>query len=89
MAIETSTTDGHGRRPARPRSHLFAVRLWTEEVAGGAEFRGSVRDVVSGAFRGFRDWSDLAAFMIARMEEDEDAQAGSAKGATVWPSEKR
>jgi hypothetical protein len=59
------------RRAARPRSHLFAVRLWKEQVAGGSEYRGSVRDVVSGAFRGFRNWSDLAAFMIERVEEDE------------------
>jgi hypothetical protein len=59
---------------ARPRSHLFAVRLWKEEVAGGSEYRGSVRDVVSGAFRSFRDWSDLTAFLRARMEEDETTQ---------------
>ena len=50
-------------------------------MAGGLEYRGSVRDVVGGAFRGFRDWSDLAAFMIARMDEDERPQAG-AEGST-------
>jgi hypothetical protein len=60
------------RRGAGPRSRLFTVRLWKEQVAGGWEYRGSVRDVVSGAFRNFRDWSDLAAFMIVRLEEDED-----------------
>ena len=59
------------RRAARPRSYLFAVRLWKEQVAGGSEFRGSVREVTSGASRNFRDWSDLTAFMIERMEEDE------------------
>jgi hypothetical protein len=59
------------RGGAKRRSSLFAVRLWKEEVAGGWEYRGSVRDVVSGAFRGFRDWSDLAAFMVERVEEDE------------------
>jgi hypothetical protein len=55
----------------RARSQLFTVRLWKEEVAGGPEYRGSVRDVVSGAFRNFRNWSDLAAFMIERVEEVE------------------
>jgi hypothetical protein len=58
-------------RERRARSQLFTVRLWKEEVAGGWEYRGSARDVVSGAFRNFRDWSDLAAFMIERVEEDE------------------
>jgi hypothetical protein len=64
------------RYAARPRSHLFAVRLWKEDVAGGSEYRGSVRDIVSGAFCGFRHWSDLAVFMIARMEEDDPGQRG-------------
>ena len=58
-------------RERRVRSQLFTVRLWKEDVAGGSEYRGSVRDAVSGAFRGFRDWSDLVTFMIERMEEDE------------------
>ena len=58
-------------RERRTRSQLFTVRLWKEKVDGGWEYRGSVRDVVSGAFRHFRDWSDLAAFMIERIEENE------------------
>jgi hypothetical protein len=70
----------HGE--ARPRSQLFAVRLWQEDVAGGAEFRGNVRDVVSGAFRHFRDWTDLVAFMIAQMEEAENGHVGQAEGGT-------
>ncbi len=59
------------RRTAGPRSHLFTVRLWKEEAAERSEYRGSVRDVISGAFRSFRYWSDLAAFMIERVEEHE------------------
>ena len=67
-------------RERRARSRLFTVRLWKEKVAGGWEYRGSVRDVVSGAYRNFRDWSDLAAFMIACWEEDENRdQRESAK----------
>ena len=59
-------------RERRAHSQFFTVRLWKEEeVAGGWEYRGSVRDVVSGAFRNFRDWSDLTAFMALRLEEDE------------------
>jgi hypothetical protein len=59
----------------RRKTVLFAVRLWNEEVPGGTEVRGSVRDVVSGAFCGFRDWSDLAAFMVARLDETEPGAA--------------
>ena len=58
-------------RQRRARSQLFTVRLWKEKVDGGWEYRGSVQDVISGAFRGFRNWSDLAAFMIERVEEEE------------------
>ena len=35
---------------------LFAVRLWREEVGGASEYRGSARDVISGAFCSFRAW---------------------------------
>ena len=66
MATETRISKGEAARaPAR----VFAVRLWKEELGGGSEYRGSVRDVTTGAFRGFRDWSDLVAFMVARIEE--------------------
>jgi hypothetical protein len=62
--------DRGGNTP-RARSRLFTVRIWKEQTAGGWEYRGSVFDVVSGAFLGFRDWSDLCSFMTERMEEDE------------------
>ncbi len=80
MENDDRATANRERRAARPRSHLFAVRLWKEDVSGGSEYRGSVRDVVSGAFRNFRDWPDLVAFMIEQMEEDENAQAGRTEG---------
>lgn len=43
--------------------------MWKEELTGGPEYRGTVRDVATGAFRGFRDWSDLVAFVVARIEK--------------------
>ncbi|HEY7031762.1 MAG TPA: hypothetical protein VH482_10560 [Thermomicrobiales bacterium] len=70
MAIDDGAATNDPERAGSTRSRLFAVRLWTEEVAGGHEYRGSARDVLGGAFRGFREWSDLIAFMVARMEED-------------------
>ena len=82
--------DGQDRqRTARRRSRLFAVRLWAEEVAGGTEYRGNVRDLVGGAFRGFRDWSDLTAFMTAQIEDAENARMGRVEGESGWPVEER
>jgi hypothetical protein len=54
---------------ARP-SRAFTVRIWTEAVEDGVEHRGSVRDVASGAFRNFRKWSDLTAFLTAEVDDD-------------------
>jgi hypothetical protein len=62
---------------ARPRSHLFTVRLWKQAVEGGWEYRGSVREVMSGANRSFRDWSELAAFMVERVEEGEPGHSAT------------
>lgn len=55
----------------KPATRVFAVRLWKEELSSRSEYRGSVRDVISNAHRGFRDWSDLVAFMVARLEQEE------------------
>jgi hypothetical protein len=76
MATEGRAAGETGGGAVAPRSHLFAVRLWKAETADGPEYRGSVREVVSGAFRGFRTWSDLTAFLIARVEETDGAHGG-------------
>jgi hypothetical protein len=89
MATDDGAAGDGAERTMRPRSRLFAVRLWTEDVAGGSEYRGSVRDVAGGAFRGFRDWSDLVGFMIERMQEDEHVQAERATGETKWQLQQR
>ena len=36
-----------------------------------------MRDVTTEAVRGFRDWSDLVAFMVARIEQDDGARMAS------------
>ena len=61
---------------ARPHSYLFTVRLWKQPGAGGSEYRGSVREVISGANRNFREWSELASFMMAQLEGDENPLTG-------------
>jgi hypothetical protein len=72
-------TSGEAARAAKPATRLFAVRLWMEELGGGSEYRGSARDVTTGAFRSFRDWSDLVAFMVARLEQEESGRGERAK----------
>ena len=89
MTSHDHTTGDERNRAARPRSRLFTVRLWTEEVAGGREYRGSVRDVLGGAFRGFREWSDLTDFLATQIEDAEDAHHGRAEGGPGWPQEER
>lgn len=71
MPTEDPTTPHSALRVTHSGARAFAVRLWKEELAGGSEYRGSVRDVMTDGFRGFRDWSDLIAFMVARVEQDE------------------
>jgi hypothetical protein len=80
MENDDRAADDRERSAARQGPHLFAVRLWKEQVAGGSEYRGSVREVVSGAFHSFRDWSELAAFMIEQVEEGENAQTRRTEG---------
>ena len=43
-----------------PRSQLFTVRLWREDLGDGrSEWRGQVQHVMSGHVRYFRDWQTL------------------------------
>ena len=82
MESDQWAADEGARGAARPRSHLFAIRLWKHEAASGSEYRGSVREVISGAFRNFRDWSELASFMMAQMEEDASVRVEGTEGET-------
>ena len=76
MTMHDGTAGDRAPRTTWTPSRLVTVRIWREHAAGESEYRGSAREVVSGAFRNVRDWPDLAAFMIARMEEDESAMTG-------------
>ncbi len=47
-----------------PRSHVFILRIWPEEMGGGEiEWRGKVQHVTSGEARYFRDWPTLQTFV--------------------------
>ena len=50
-------------------SRRFIVRLWSATVDGVDERRGEIRDVDSGAFAAFRDWSTLVGFLDEQLDE--------------------
>ena len=53
-----------------PRSYLFTVRLWVEDLGEGqGEVRMQVRHVLSGETRYFRQWAELEAFLLAKLEK--------------------
>jgi hypothetical protein len=53
-----------------PRSHLFTVHVWKEEVRNGQiEWRGKVQLVNGGDVRYFREWSALVPLLIAMLSE--------------------
>jgi hypothetical protein len=65
-------------------SRLFTVRLWAADVGGEWECRGNVREVASGAYRNFRDWSDLTGFLTERMQGDGRTDPPD-EGDAIWP----
>ena len=78
--------DDRARQPPARRVHSFAIRLWNEEVTGGTELRGRVEDVHNGAYRGFRAWPDLIAFMLTRIDETEHSTPQAADTDRRLPS---
>lgn len=56
----------------RPRSHLFTVRLWVENIGEGQmEWRGRVQHVTSGEAYYFRDWSTLITHLLQMLPQTE------------------
>ncbi len=55
-----------------PRSHLFTVRLWLEQLGEGrTEWRGKIRHVSSGTVGYFREWQTLV-ILIQKMLPNQD-----------------
>jgi hypothetical protein len=51
------------------RRYLFTVRFWREELSSGhAEWLGQVQYANDGERCAFRDWPELVAFPIAKLE---------------------
>jgi hypothetical protein len=56
----------------RPRSHLFTVRVWKEEIgADWTEWRGKVQLLTSGDVRYFREWAALIPLLLTMLSEHE------------------
>jgi hypothetical protein len=53
-----------------PRSHLFTVRVWQEEVGHDqTEWRGKVHLITDGNVRYFRGWEGLVPLLITMLSE--------------------
>lgn len=56
----------------RPRSHLFTVRVWEEEIGiDQNEWRGKVQLFPGGDVRYFREWAALLPLLLKMLEESE------------------
>ena len=62
----------------RPRSHLFTVRVWQEEIGTDqTEWRGKVQLFPGGDVRYFRGWEALVPLLLMMLSESEpDRQQG-------------
>ena len=55
-----------------PRSHLFTVRVWQEEVGQDLrEWRGKVQLITDGNVRYFRGWEELVPLLLSMLSEVE------------------
>lgn len=63
------------RSNMRPRSHLFTVRVWEEEIrADQSEWRGKIQLFPNGEVRYFRDWPALVPLLIQLLVEAQSNQ---------------
>jgi hypothetical protein len=57
--------------PQGPRSQLFTVRVWREELGDGQfEWRGKVQQVDTGEAFYFREWEELTARLKSWLQEE-------------------
>ena len=71
---------------SRPRSHLFTVRVWLEDLGSGQfEWRGKVQDVGSGEAKYFREWSMLLVFLLETLSQYESNVDSTQRGNDANP----
>jgi hypothetical protein len=64
-------------RESYPRSYLFTVRLWSEEMgSAGTELRGEVRHVLGGGVCYFAEWTALVSYLAEKLQELETQKGG-------------
>lgn len=64
-----------------PRSHLFTVRLWAEDIGDDQrEWRGRVQYVPNGEAYYFRDWPTLVVYLLKMLHQAESQSKGSVGG---------
>jgi hypothetical protein len=52
---------------------IFTIRLWQEELdADHIEWRGEVKNILSGEVRYFRDWKTLAILLPRMLSEGDE-----------------
>lgn len=57
------------------QSHLFTLRVWSEELGDGVvEWRGRVQHVASGEARYFRGWPTLIPLLQAMLDDSASKQ---------------
>ncbi len=60
-----------------PPSHLFTVRLWSQDLGDGrTEWRGKVQHVLSGETHYFRAWAELVERLASIVEQMDGLQEG-------------
>ena len=61
-----------------PRSHLFTVRVWREELGNDqSEWRGKVQNVHSGEALYFREWQALITALTKMLSEPANVESRS------------
>jgi hypothetical protein len=73
------------------RYHLITLRLWQEEIDGDLwEWRGEVKNISTGEFRYFRDFSVLANLLSMLLTESTGYQALEQQDSNAtFPSQRR
>jgi len=57
----------------QPRSHLFLVRMWQEELGDGqVEWRGRALNIAAGNALYFREWEGLVEAMRRAIQDQKD-----------------
>ena len=66
------------------RSHLFTVRIWSEDLGDGrADWRGKVQHALSGETRYFRDCPSVVAFLLALVPPAYGSERGQINGDVI------